>query len=312
LTRRTLALSSSAALGAALALVLTGAPSALAATLPDTDTTVIATWSTGALSTVDPETGALTGLGAAPTPSTNFAGIDVASNGAGYAIGFAPVATLVPVDLTAGTYGTAIPITTTDGEPVGYCTALDMSASGVLVAACDSPDQTVGVVDATTGVFSPIATTLARVSALATNPLTGVLYAFEYGRRVLTLDPATGATALVATPDFTAYAADFDSTGVLWYSSFSQIGTVDTATWTATVLPSNVQSEALTVWSTAAAVVEPPVVVDPVVTAPAAITPAAPAVLAETGVETAPTLWAAGLLLALGASALVLRARRSA
>ena len=282
--RRTTVLSGLGAV-AAVALAIATPLSASAAT----DGQIFAIeWTTGVVGSVDRVSGAFTAIG--PANAIDITGFDVdPTTGLAYAVDYDSTCSLQSVNLDTGVIA---PIALLIGA--GDCTAFDIDEAGVArVAYDDAVDGfSLAEVDLATGALTDVAVGTPRLSSLATDPTTGVLYAIDYSDQAYSVDPATGNGTPVGTLSSTAYAADFDSSGVIWGSAFDNLISVSTTDWAVTtvgpIAEAGVQrnSEALTVFRYRA-----PVAV------PAVVTPAA-AALPDTGFD--------GGLLASGALALAL------
>jgi hypothetical protein len=144
-SRRTRALVGSALTVTAVAAAVFAAAPASAATLPSDESIITIGWN-GILSKSDAVTGVSTPI--SDTGVGAIAGLDIDKAGRGYAVDFADLSVLYTADLVAGALSNPIDITI-DGETnVARCTGLDYEdASGVIIAACDQPDYSVGTID---------------------------------------------------------------------------------------------------------------------------------------------------------------------
>jgi hypothetical protein len=284
----------------AAAFVLIAAAPAMAA-LPPTDDIEIIGWAGSQLLSVDPDTAQTTTIGAVgPTAIT---GLDIHGNGLGYAVTFG-ASQLYAIDQTVPSATLIGAVALADATPVTGCTALDYPGTGPITASCDGPNPATGTIDPATGTFTPVITNSARLADLATDPTSGKLYGFGYDSSVYVVDLAAATLTQVANISVIGFGADFDSAGTLWLSDQRNLYSVDTATWTKTLIGAFGNTtdffENLTVMSTA------PVVVPPVV-------PAAAPQLAATGVESLPPLGLALTMLIAGGGAFVAsRHRRTA
>lgn len=218
------------------------------------------------------------------------AGIDVNELGQGYAVSNIEIeddwagSTVHKADAKAGTLLDGNSILMGD-VLVQQCSAIDLSAAGAVTAICATGDgedgfiQYVGLLDPATGVFT------AKVelsddhyfTALASNPVTGSLYAFSVGQapgHAWVIDfTANTATDLGYEMTNFAFGADFDRDGQLWITTvvqvtegestvaYSALATLDLATGVASVVGLYTTpdeevvnfSQALTVWGPALA-----------------------------------------------------------
>lgn len=201
-----------------------------AAEIGPNDSIYIADWA-GQLLTVDATTGVSTPKGASlePDPEKTFGatGIEIdGATGEGIAISYKDNSGLYRISAAGGPATLIGNIRTTDDEPVGYCTGLDVSSAGILTT-CDNvgtENNVVGSLDPITAQFTKLLPGGQRYAALATDPTTGIHYGFGYNGRVYSLDLQAGTVAEVGSfgsQGFSIYGADFDSDGVLWAAGYS-------------------------------------------------------------------------------------------
>lgn len=215
-------------------------------------------------------------------------------------------------DTTTGTFTYLFDIVFSVEEPTYDCDAFDIAPDGTAwVTLFDGEILTkLNLADGTTSDGVPISDT-AGVSWIAVQPSTGVVYLGDWSDDLYTIDPATGATTLVAAwpnndgPGW--YDAAFDSNGRLWITGWPEGDTflysADVADFANTfVVQGPIQIEGSSadtgtdsLWITRGG---PDPVVEPA--------------LAATGLETAGALGAGLALLVLGAGAFaVARTRRA-
>jgi hypothetical protein len=197
----------------------------------------------------DSNTAALTAVGTGVTDAPEweqFNGVDVDDNGIGYAISTsypegADGAALYAADAKTGTTTYIADVSFFFGDFSLYpdeCHGIDWTG-GVLTLACvyegDFDVTFIGVWDFAAGWAVPIVELNEEVdgdlpdgfefnyiSALATNPTTGELYAFSYGftNAVYTVSEDEGLTYVSSTVEYGVYSADFDRGGQLWVTTF--------------------------------------------------------------------------------------------
>jgi hypothetical protein len=197
----------------------------------------------------DSNTAALTAVGTGVTDASDdeqFNGVDVDDNGIGYAISTdypdGPTgAYLYSADAKTGTTTFIDEISFFFGDFSLYpdeCHGIDWT-SGVLTLACDYTGDfsvtLIGVWDFTAGWAVPVVELneeidgdypdgfeYNNISALATDPKTGELYAFSYGyaNAVYTVSEDEGLTYVESTGEYGVGGADFDRGGQLWVTAF--------------------------------------------------------------------------------------------
>lgn len=221
------------------------------------------------------------------------AGLDVAEDGTGYAVDYVNESHLYSVDVLTGATADLGALTYA-GETVGDCTGLDYTA-GVVTIVCDNIVDGVGqshylTVDPATLTTTLVVSSEIRAASIATDPADGQLYGFGYNGAIVSVD--TGSAVQVGSTPFSAtvWGADFASDGSLW-------GIVDESDVATTVGP----------WTFHAGLFEAVIGESEeffenitVYEAAAPIEPAAPQ-LAATGSDSAPVLFGALAVIALGA-----------
>lgn len=226
-----------------LATLLVASP-AQAATLPAGQRITVADDLSDDVFTADPVTAALTlvGQGVVVDETEYETGIDVNDDGLGYAVTTLRVGAgqhgdsfLYAFDANTGalTARDQISIPAHQSLALG-CTSLDLAPDGTLYTVCfeangDDPFTTVfGTLDPTNGDLTPLATYIEEernITALATDPITGVLWGFDFD-----VDAAIG-DAIMWNPvalefnkggeiEKPVWAADFDRDGQLFVSTF--------------------------------------------------------------------------------------------
>lgn len=235
--KRTRALSA-ALLGSALVagLALSGPIAASAATNGEI---YAISWS-GTLGSVDPVTGDFTPIGEVGLEEGSFTGFDVDPlTGLAYGVTYNAICGVYGIDLVTGAATLINPITV-EGEPVEDCTAFDIDDSGVARVAYDNASgSNLGTVDLASGVFTPISVETPRLSALATDPTTGTLYAVSYNDNTVYSVDTTGSGTPVGTiteVDDDVYAADFDRAGLVWGTDFDNLLSFSPSDWVATTI----------------------------------------------------------------------------
>lgn len=228
-----------AAAGAATLLTLgTAAPAGAA---PITSGTLLWTdWDTGTLYSADiaAATGVLTQIG----PVQDIPAITALDVNDGDRLGYAVTygdefddddPTLYALDANTGTYTYIGVVSLADGTPLFECLGLDLY-QGRLALACGVPGDgdnvfSVGTVDPSNAVYTPLINDTARLSGIATNPVNGQLYGFDYSDNLYTLDLVAGtATPAGSTTLEDPAAGSFDNRGALWVVDFDgQIATIE-------------------------------------------------------------------------------------
>jgi hypothetical protein len=270
-----------------LASVFAAAP-ASAATLPSGQQIDIVDFEDGQFYNASPVNADVTPYGTSVVEGV--AAIDVNDLGQGFAVSNEEVegnpagSSVHKADAKAGTLMDAHGIIMGD-ILVQACTAIDLSAAGTVAAICSTGNgeggfiQYVGLLDPSTGLFTAEfeLSDLHYFTALATNPLNGVLYAFSVTQgpgQAWAIDfAADTATNLGVDLSHFAYGADFDREGKLWITTdveitqgdstffYPALATLDLASGAAAVVGLYTTpdaevvdfSEALTVWGPALA-----------------------------------------------------------
>jgi hypothetical protein len=191
---------------------------------------------------------------------------------------------------------------------VRECTAIDLATTGTVTAICSTGDgedgfiQYVGTLDPTTGLFTEVAelSNLHYFTALASNPVDGVLYAFSVtqgpGQAWVVDVEAETVTNLGIDLSHFAFGADFDRDGQLWITTEVGITQGDSTFYYPALAT-------LSLGSGEAAVVGLYTAPEGVVEAPEAITVWGTALAATgSGVDAAPIAIGALLLLLAGAA----------
>lgn len=224
-----------AAIGAVASTValLTLGSAAPAGAAPVTSGTLLYTdWTTGTLYTADiaAGTGALTQLG----PVQGIIGVTALdvdnSSRLGYAVTFGRDEDPLPprlfaLDANTGTYTLIGGVALADGTPLYECLGLDLYQGTIVLACGMNPPEgltsSVGTVDPVTAVYTPLIEDTARLAGVATNPIDGQLYGFDYESQMYTLDlPAGTETPAGATTAADPAAGSFDINGALWVVEF--------------------------------------------------------------------------------------------
>jgi hypothetical protein len=247
----------------------------------------------------DSNSAALTAVGTGVTDAPEdeqFNGVDVDDNGIGYAVSTSypegpDGAALYAADAKTGTTTYIADVSFFFGDYSLYpdeCNGIDWT-DGVLTLACEYDGQFlatfIGVWDFAAGWAVPVVELegeaegelpegfeFNNISALATDPTTGELYAFSYGftNAVYTVSEDDGLTYVSSTGAFGVYSADFDRGGQLWVTTFrfdpadraiepgeSGLATLDPATgafpFTAAWASQEVFVSPITVWGVLAA-----------------------------------------------------------
>jgi hypothetical protein len=221
-----------AASALAFAGLLAAAPAA-AADLPEGATLSVVDDDSGTIYDVNAANADLSPAGAA-TNVQSVTAIDVNATGQGYAL-TAPIdgpSNLYVADAAAGTLTDPIGIIVFGDILASGCAALDYT-DGVLVAAClvsqgeSGFTSVIGVLNPETGVLESDVVVDTEdqffVSALAKDPTTGILYAFD-NRDVFTVDLAADTITPLVEADHPVYGADFDVNGVLWITTSEETG----------------------------------------------------------------------------------------
>lgn len=157
-------------------------------------------------------------------------GVDVADDGLGYALVSFGGPELWKVDANTGTASNPVTIHLANIEPYD-CEGIDLNqTTGELLVACvwftneDGNVAVIGPIDPDTGLLTPDVSISGpespRFTALALNPVTGVLWAFDYDESYI-VDRALHTATPQATLDGPAYAADFDRDGQLFVASWA-------------------------------------------------------------------------------------------
>ena len=231
----------------AVASVFAAAP-ASAATLPSGQQITVINNVDWSFFEASPADASLTAVGTGtPADDTTLTGVDVDDDGHGYAVankeGPGSIDGYVyTADANTGVLSGGVPITLNFGDvfpPADECTAIDYTG-GIVYAACilyvDETDVTyVGPLDPVTGVLEPVMEfngssmefPILYIPAIATDPLTGILYGFSWN-----IDDSPETTAWILSEDAGAefvtevdnplmvanalYGADFDRGGQLW------------------------------------------------------------------------------------------------
>jgi hypothetical protein len=218
----------------ALASLLVASP-ASAAVLPTGQRITIIDDEFGQYYNVSPANAATTPVGAA-TAVTPILALDVNDAGIGWAIGPVPDepfwSALYPADANTGTLGAPVPVHV-GASPAFLCNGIDLQSNGTVVLACgiDPNDgvvtQVIGVVNTTTGELTPsvlVESDEFEYSAIAQDPVTGVLWAFtEAGGpgKSYTVNLAAGTATYVADLNNFVFGADFDRSGQLFVSTLA-------------------------------------------------------------------------------------------
>lgn len=290
---RSRVLASAAALAAvSLATVLVASP-ASAATLPEGQRITVADDLFPSVWTADPVTADLTFVGDSVLgDDTEYeTGIDVGDDGLGYAVTTMRVqeghsnSYLYRFDANTGAVSGRDQISIPEHQSLALgCTSLDLAPDGTLYTVCyesngDDPYTTVfGTLDPTNANLTPLATFIESevgFTALATNPVTGVLYGFDWDTAseigdATIWNPVTETFGKAGEIEKPVWAADFDRNGQLFVSTFlndaldvdyAELDTLDPADGTFTVAdyyefddsPLEDQRLPLTVWGAAPA-----------------------------------------------------------
>lgn len=198
---------------------------------------------------VDPGTALSTAIGAVQAQS-NVLGIDVNDSGHGYATAYFfdgedefPSPLLVVADANTGALSAAVPIVATDDTLLNLCPAIDLQPNGEIIIACiDTRDGVLGGYIGTVtpeGAFTPFLRNGENVpvwdfEALATNPLTGELFAFTVAGGngwVIPVNREAGTLGTAVPLTSQVFGADFDREGQLFVSSEEEtLATVNTTT----------------------------------------------------------------------------------
>lgn len=229
-----------------------------------------------------------------PTTEEVFgvAGLDVAADGTGYAVDYGGESHLYSVSVATGAVAD-LGVLTFGGDAVVDCTGLDLAA-GVLTVVCDTvPGQPAGsvylTVDPSTLETTLVVASSIRAASIATDPTDGQLYGFGYNGEIMAIE-AGSAVELGFTSGFTTiWGADFDADGTLW-------GTVSNPTVEVVVGDFDFVAAAMNPGGNPAEYAENLTVIE------ALPAPAPEPQLAATGSESAPVLFGAVALIALGAA----------
>lgn len=220
-----------AAVAAATALALAPVSGANAATLPAGETLFVFSWAGGFFS-VDTATGA----------STELFDLDIIVESAGsdfnpidgqiYVLNNYGNCNLVVIDPITETY-VQHDITVNSGNH-DTCRAIDINTDGVIHAVLD--DESLYVIDGATGAatqIGDIGATGDGITGLATNPVTGTLYAESDSDNFFAVDPETGqGTPMTGVDNAINGFFDFDSNGVLWYTGGNELYSIsDVGSW---------------------------------------------------------------------------------
>lgn len=200
-----------AAAGAALGLALAPAAAMAAPTI------YIYTWEDGDLVQYTEPAAGIGEVVPTTAPTFEVTGLDVADSGAGFAVTFTDQSHLVSVDVLTGDV-VDLGVLTFDGDAIGFCTGLDLTA-GVLTVVCDFvPDQGGSsvylTVDPVTLETSVVAVSDVRAASIAVDPADGQLYGFGYTGQIMAV--SAGSAVEVGVVDTTLWGADFASDGSLW------------------------------------------------------------------------------------------------
>ena len=220
-----------------LASVFAAAP-ASAETLPSGQQITIVDFEDGQFYNASPVNADVTPYGTSIVE--NVAAIDVNDLGQGFALsneyveGQAVGSSVHKADAKAGTLMDAHGIIVGD-VLARECSAIDLAAAGTVAAICSTGDgdggylQYAGLLDPSTGLFT-IEVALDNehyYTALASNPLNGVLYAFSVTQgpaQAWVIDfAADTSTSLGVELSHHAYGADFDRDGTLWITTGVEI-----------------------------------------------------------------------------------------
>jgi hypothetical protein len=313
-----------AAVAAAGALALSGSSIAFAvATPPAGDTFYSAGYDEGgegstAFWRVHPgEPGTLTVIQAThDDPEMITDGAYDASTGRSYLLahGYEPECELWSVDVATGAYTLVGPITQ-DHEMDGPeprlsedCNAFDILDDGTAYVTIF--DVHLYQLDLTTGAATFVADTMddedssVNLSAIATQSSTGISYGIDRSGNVYTVDLGTGgSTFLINSGDLEpAFDADFDSAGLLWVTSWLDLGIPARLTSISDLndIAGSLESTDIAGWATDALWIVPGAVDDDDEEAP---------VLANTGAAPLPLALGALILLLTGTGIVVLRRR---
>lgn len=260
------------------------------------------TWNGGELvQYTDVEAG--TGDVIATTEAYEVTGLDVDASGAGFAVDFDFPTTLYSVDVLTGAVED-LGGPTFDGEPIAGCTGLDFTA-GVLTIVCDFvPGQDAAsmylTVDTETLETTLVVASDIRASSIATDPTDGQLYGFGYNGEILAISDGTVDELGFVSGFTTIWGADFSDDGSLW-------GTVEDTAVPVEVGDFDFVPAAMHPGGDSDEYAENITVVE--LSDPA---PAPAPQLAATGSDTAPVLFGAVALMAVGAAlatAVVVRRR---
>lgn len=160
-------------------------------------------------------------------------GVDVNDDGIGYAVrnddtgeGFVPY--LHTADAKTGTLGAGVEIVPVLGADIDFnvCNGIDLGSTGEILVACvqfNGESITASYIGSVTptGAFTPIVSSgvndvpVFDLRALATNPVTGVIYVFSNSAGYI-VNRVAGTLTPVAQTEQTIHSADFDRDGQLF------------------------------------------------------------------------------------------------